>query len=61
LAVLLHRSHKQAAPSVERIRVGKNRIELRFLDDIRGKKPLLLADLEREQEFLKAVKFELVF
>ena len=61
LAVLLHRSHKEVAPSIERIRVGKNRIELRFADDIRAKKPLLLADLEREQVFLKAVKVELVF
>lgn len=61
VAVLLHRSHKQAAPAIERIRVSKNRMELRFQDDIQGKKPLLLADLEREQAFLKAVRFELVF
>lgn len=61
LAVLLHRSHKEAAPSIERIRVGKNRIELRFVDDIKAQKPLLLADLEREQVLLKAVKVELVF
>ncbi len=61
LAVLLHRSHKEVAPRIERLRVGKNRVELRFADDIRAKKPLLLADLEREQVFLKAVKVELVF
>lgn len=61
LAVLLHRSHKEAAPSIERIRVSKNRIELRFVDDIKAQKPLLLADLEREQVLLKAVKVELVF
>ncbi|EIJ34463.1 exopolyphosphatase [Thiothrix nivea] len=61
LAVLLHRSHKEAAPRIERLKLGKNRMEVQFLDDVRGKKPLLLADLEREQAFLKAVKFELVF
>ena len=61
LAVLLHRSHKEAAPRIERIRVGKNCIELRFAEDIKTQKPLLLADLEREQVLLKAVKVELVF
>jgi exopolyphosphatase/guanosine-5'-triphosphate,3'-diphosphate pyrophosphatase len=61
LAVLLHRSHKDAAPAIERIRLGKNRIELRFADDIKLKKPLLMADLEREQVLLKAVKVELMF
>jgi exopolyphosphatase/guanosine-5'-triphosphate,3'-diphosphate pyrophosphatase len=60
LAVLLHRSHKEAAPSIERVRLSKNRIELRFVDDIKAKKPLLMADLEREQVFLKAVKVDLV-
>ncbi|OQX12097.1 MAG: exopolyphosphatase [Thiothrix lacustris] len=61
LAVLLHRSHKEVAPRIERLRVATNRVELRFADDIRVQKPLLLADLEREQVFLKAVKVELVF
>lgn len=60
LAVLLHRSHKQAAPVIAAIRQGKNRLELRFAEDIRSKKPLLFADLEREQAFLKAINFELV-
>lgn len=60
LAVLLHRSHKQAAPVITAIRQGKNRLELRFAEDIRGKKPLLFADLEREQAFLKAISFELM-
>lgn len=61
LAVLLHRSHKEAAPRIERIKLGKSRLELCFLDDIRSRKPLLTADLEREQAFLRAVKMELVF
>lgn len=60
-AVLLHRSHKEVAPPIERLRVANNRVELRFADDIRAKKPLLLADLEREQVFLKAVKVDLAF
>jgi exopolyphosphatase/guanosine-5'-triphosphate,3'-diphosphate pyrophosphatase len=61
LAVLLHRSHKDIAPPIDRIKLGKNYIELRFLDDVKAEKPLLMADLEREQAFLKAVKVELVF
>ncbi|MFN3785669.1 MAG: exopolyphosphatase [Thiothrix sp.] len=60
LAVLLHRSHKQAAPVIAAIRQGRNRLELRFTDDIRSKKPLLFADMEREQAFLKAINFELI-
>lgn len=57
LAVLLHRSHNEHAPRIERIKPGKNRLELRFFTetDLAGKRPLLLADLEREQAFLAAV------
>ncbi|MEB4590389.1 exopolyphosphatase [Candidatus Thiothrix sp. Deng01] len=62
LAVLLHRSHKDAAPRIERMKLSKNRIELQFQDSgLKNKRPLLLADLEREQAFLKGVKFELAF
>lgn len=62
LAVLLHRSHKEAAPRIERIKLGRNRIELRFEDlSLYRRHPLLFADLEREQAYLKAVKVELVF
>lgn len=62
LAVLLHRSHKEVAPHIERMKLGKNRIELRFEDPtLYQKHPLLLADLEREQVYLKAVKMELLF
>lgn len=62
LAVLLHRSHNEHAPRIERIKPGKNRLELRFTEtDLAGKRPLLLADLEREQAFLAAVDFTLSF
>lgn len=62
LAVLLHRSHNEHAPRIERIKLGKNRLELRFTEtDLAGKRPLLLADLEREQAFLAAVDFTLSF
>ncbi|MDD5391409.1 MAG: exopolyphosphatase [Thiothrix sp.] len=62
LSVLLHRSHNEHAPRIERIKLGKNRIELRFAEpDLAGKRPLLLADLEREKAFLAAVDVDLVF
>jgi exopolyphosphatase/guanosine-5'-triphosphate,3'-diphosphate pyrophosphatase len=62
LSVLLHRSHNEHAPRIERIKLGKNRIELRFAEpDLAGKRPLLLADLEREKAFLAAVDIELAF
>lgn len=62
LAVLLHRSHNEHAPRIERIKLGKNRIELRFAEtNLAGKNPLLLADLEREQAFLAAVDITLSF
>lgn len=62
LAVLLHRSHNEHAPRIERIKLGKNRLELRFTEtDLAGKRPLLLADLEREQAFLAAVDITLLF
>lgn len=62
LSVLLHRSHNEYAPRIERIKLAKNRLELKFVEnDLAGKRPLLLADLEREKEFLKAVNFELDF
>ncbi len=62
LAVLLHRSHNEHAPRVERLKLGKNRLELRFAEtNLADKRPLLLADLEREQIFLTAVEMELSF
>lgn len=62
LAVLLHRSRKDTAPHIERIKLGKNRLELRFFEsDLQKQRPLLLADLEREQAFLKSVDFDLQF
>lgn len=60
LAVLLHRSHKQVAPAIAHLQQAKNHLALRFAVDIRQQKPLLFADLQREQEFLKAVRFDLV-
>ncbi len=62
LAVLLHRSHNEHAPRIERIKLGKSRLELRFAEsDMQGKRPLLLADLDREKAFLSAVDMELLF
>lgn len=62
LSVLLHRSHNEHAPRIERIKLGKSRIDLKFVEnDLVGKRPLLVADLEREKEFLKAVAFELTY
>jgi exopolyphosphatase/guanosine-5'-triphosphate,3'-diphosphate pyrophosphatase len=62
LSVLLHRSRNEHAPRIERIKAGKNRLELKFVEtDLAGKRPLLLADLEREKVFLAAVDIELVY
>lgn len=62
LSVLLHRSRNEHAPRIERIRTSKNRLELKFAEsDLVGKRPLLLADLEREQALLAAVAIELVY
>ncbi|MEN9501455.1 MAG: exopolyphosphatase [Pseudomonadota bacterium] len=62
LAVLLHRSHNENAPRIERMKLSKNRIEIRFAEaNLVDKRPLLLADLEREQAFLATIEMELGF
>lgn len=62
LAVLLHRSRKENAPCIQRIKLGKGRISLSFEeDDLENRRPLLCADLEREKAFLEAVDIELDF
>ena len=62
MAVLLHRSRNEHAPRIERLRLGKNKIEISFTEkNLQAKRPLLVADLEREKEFLAAVNVELNF
>jgi len=62
LSVLLHRSRNESAPRIERIKASKNRLELRFAEtDLAAKRPLLVADLEREKEFLRTVNVDLNF
>ncbi len=61
LAVLLNRSRKNdVAPALE-ILAGENSLRLGFDPEWLNANPLTVADLEREQEFLAAVDYELTF
>lgn len=60
LAVLLHRSRSEKAPTIERISLGKQSIHLHFADEkLSEERPLLFADLAREQAWLRTLSIKL--
>ncbi len=61
LAVLLNRSRNVAAMPPVGLEVGRRKLSLHFDADWLAANPLTVADLEREQEFLKAVGYTLTF
>ena len=61
LAVLLNRSRStRDLPGIE-LTVSGNEIKLRFPEEWLAANPLTVADLEREQQYLESIKFELFF
>jgi exopolyphosphatase/guanosine-5'-triphosphate,3'-diphosphate pyrophosphatase len=61
LAVVLNRSRSSAALPVVNASAEKNRITLRFPSTFLAEHPLTLADLEGEQEMMRAAGMELAF
>ena len=61
LAVLLNRSRSSNDPPKIRVSGDENSLSLKFPKDWLSERPLTLADLETEAEFLRAVKFTLTF
>ena len=61
LAVLLNRSRKLAEIPPVGLDVGRRSLSLRFDADWLAENPLLVADLEREQEFLQPIGYALSF
>ncbi len=61
LAVLLNRSRKLAEIPPVGLTVGRRSVALQFDADWLAENPLLVADLEREQEFLQAIGYKLSF
>jgi len=61
LAVLLNRSRKNDAPPALEIQPVDNSVRLRFDPEWFKANPLTVADLKREQEFLAAVDYDLIF
>ena len=59
LAVLLNRSRNIAEPPVVRLGVEENNLTIGFDAGWLGENPLTIADLEREQEFLRDVGYTL--
>jgi exopolyphosphatase/guanosine-5'-triphosphate,3'-diphosphate pyrophosphatase len=62
LSVLLHRARNLVAIRIDRIKARENSLVLYLAEpNIEEQRPLLVADLERESELLKAVNFNLTF
>jgi len=61
ISVLLHRSRRSEFSDVLEARADGNVLTLQFDRDWLGANPLTIADLEREQAFLDAVGYRLVF
>jgi exopolyphosphatase/guanosine-5'-triphosphate,3'-diphosphate pyrophosphatase len=61
LAVLLNRSRSTSDLPRMQFDVSGNRIKLAFPDEWLAENPLTVADLNREQEYLRYVDFELEF
>jgi exopolyphosphatase/guanosine-5'-triphosphate,3'-diphosphate pyrophosphatase len=61
LAVLLNRGRSSSDLARIRISPDENSLSLKFPKDWLVKRPLTLADLETEAEFLQAIKFSLTF
>jgi len=59
LAVLLNRSRKETEYPPVSIRVSDKKLTLSFAADWLAENPLTIADLEREQEFLVQVDYQL--
>lgn len=60
LAVLLNRSRKVKEIPPVKLEVGRRSLTLGFDPEWLAENPLLVADLEREQEFLKPVGYTLI-
>ena len=59
LAVLLNRSRKETEHPPVTMQVSGNKIEISFDAEWLAENPLTIADLEREQDFLEQLGYEL--
>lgn len=62
LSVLLHRARDVVTVKIERLKARENSLMLYLAEpNLEEQRPLLVADLERESDLLKAVNFNLAF